>query len=73
MVPLTRIARVARDLEVSERTVGDWISRGILRHHRVGRLVFLDPQEVVEDIKAHAANSSAKSAEEKTEEGSGGA
>lgn len=65
VIQLTRIRRVAEDLEVSERIVGDWISKGILRHYRVGRLVFLDPQEVVEDIKAHsAANSTAKPASE---------
>ena len=55
MVQLTRIARVAEDLNVSERIVSEWISQGILRSYRVGRLVFLDPDEVVEDIKAHSA------------------
>lgn len=42
-----------------------WISQKILRCYHVGTLVFLDPDEVAEDIKAHAAkNSSARSAEE---------
>lgn len=71
MVQLTRIAAVAKALGVSERIVGEWISKGILRHYRVGRLVFLDPDEVVEDIKAHSAtNSPAPSADEENEEDS---
>lgn len=65
MVKLTRIHRVAEDLGVSERSVHSWISQKILRCYHVGTLVFLDPDEVAEDIKAHAAkNSSARSAEE---------
>lgn len=65
MVLLSRIRRVAEDLEVSERTVQTWISEGILRCYHVGRLVFLDPEEVTEDIKAYsAANPSVTSAEE---------
>lgn len=55
MVKLTRIRRVAEDLDVSERSVHSWISQGILRCYHVGKLVFLDPDEVVEDIKAHSA------------------
>lgn len=71
VIQLTRISRVSKDLGVSERIVGEWISKGILRHYRVGRLVFLDPEEVVEDIKAHSAtNSPAPSADEENEEDS---
>jgi hypothetical protein len=69
VIQLTRISRVSKDLGVSERIIGEWISKGILRHYRVGRLVFLDPQEVVEDIKNHSAtHSPAPSADEETEE-----
>lgn len=71
VIQLTRISRISEDLGVSERIVGQWISQGILRHYRVGRLVFLDPVEVVEDIKNHAAtNSPAPSADEENEEDS---
>lgn len=70
MVQLTRIVKVAEDLGVSERIVSDWISKGILRSYRVGRLVFLDPEEVVSDIKAYSAtNSPANSAEGDNGEG----
>lgn len=55
MLGLIRIHRVAEELEISERTVAEWISQGILRCHRVGRLVFFDRQEVVNDIKSYAA------------------
>lgn len=73
VIQLTRISRISEDLGVSERIVGQWISQGILRHYRVGRLVFLDPVEVVEDIKNHAAtHSPALSADEETEEVSDG-
>jgi len=58
VIHLTRIHRVADDLGVSERIVASWISKGILRPYRVGRLVFLDPSEVVEDIKAHSSANS---------------
>lgn len=69
MIQLTRISRVSNDLGVSERIIGEWISKGILRHYRVGRLVFLDPLEVVEDIKSHSAtHSPALSADEENEE-----
>jgi len=69
VIQLTRISRVSKDLGVSERIIGEWISKGILRHYRVGRLVFLDPMEVVEDIKSHSAtHSPALSADEETEE-----
>lgn len=69
VIQLTRISRVSKDLGVSERIIGEWISKGILRHYRVGRLVFFDPQEVVEDIKAYSAtHSPALSADEETEE-----
>jgi len=72
VVQLTRISSVAKSIGVSERIVSQWISQGILRHYRVGRLVFLDPLEVVEDIKSHSAtNSPAPSAGEENEEVSG--
>ena len=54
-----------KTLGVSERSVHSWISQGILRCYHVGTLVFLDPQEVVDDIKAHSdANYSPDAGEE---------
>lgn len=52
---MKRIPDVAKDLKISERQVATWISAGILRAYRVGRLVFLDLEEVYEDIKRHGS------------------
>ena len=65
MDSLLRIRRVAENLEISERTVRNWISKGILRRYPVEGTIFLDWPEVVEDLKAHgSANSLATSAKE---------
>ena len=61
MIGLIRISAVSEELGISERTVTEWISKGILRPYRVGRLVFLDPKEIFEDLKAYAKNSPAMS------------
>ena len=53
--PTKRIREVAKELQVSERTVHAWIQKGILRVYRVGRLVFLDLEEVHEDIRRHSS------------------
>lgn len=55
MDTLLQIRRVAERLELTERTVRGWISKGILRRYRVEGTVFLDWAEVIEDIKAHGA------------------
>jgi excisionase family DNA binding protein len=53
--PTKRIKEVAKELQVSERTVHAWIQKGILRVYRVNRLVFLDLEEVHEDIRRYSS------------------
>ncbi len=48
---MIRIKKAAEILEISERTVRTWIKTGIIRAYRVNGLVFIDCEELFEDIK----------------------
>ena len=53
--PLLRIRDVALHLQVTERTVRNWIAAGDLIAHRFGRLVRITPGELERFIKLHRA------------------
>ncbi len=61
---LIRKKDVARMLQISERQVANWMATGILRFHKVGRLVFFEEAEVIADIKRHAEPRQQRSKEE---------
>lgn len=58
---MQRISDVAERLKISERTVETLIRKGIFPAYRIGRLVFLDFDEVVKAIKTHGTNRDASS------------
>lgn len=50
---VVRIEDVASKLKISERTVEKLIAEGVFPVYRIGRLVFLDFEEVIEAIRIH--------------------
>lgn len=48
---MKRIKAMAKTLEVSERYVSELIARGVFPVHRLGKIVFLDPEEVYAAIR----------------------
>ena len=48
-----RLAEVAEQLGVSERTVGGWAAEGRLASVRVGRVVLIRPEDLEEFLAAH--------------------
>lgn len=57
--PVLRIPDVAKILKISRRTVQKLIKNGTFPAYRVGRLVFLDLEEVVRAIKAQSKSAGA--------------
>lgn len=46
---------MAKTLEVSERYLSGLISKGVVPVYRLGKIVFLDPEEVYETIRRNGS------------------
>lgn len=50
------VKEVAERLEVSDRTVRNWISKGILSAHRFGKLIKISESDITDFINESKSN-----------------
>lgn len=60
---------MAKTLEVSERYLSGLIAKGVVPVYRLGKIVFLDPEEVYETIRRNGSTRLSRSEQSNDQDG----